>query len=245
MTPDAALAAAAALGPFCVLDPIAGPGGVDLADGPRLLADRTRAVVAVLGADVDPRVVHSLVHLGVVARVLSPAVGAALATGVLPVPATVTVQPAGSNPVPMAWDGVRGVDVPTPGDVASALAEHWLAPLVRPWTDVVAATGVSRQVLTGNVVSAVHGTCVVVASARPDLAPRAQALVDALVAAGPLADTGARRSDGSFVRRSCCLVQLLPGAGTCADCVLVHPAPAGPLPAQLRTYDLGRSGTRP
>ncbi|SDP59525.1 FhuF 2Fe-2S C-terminal domain-containing protein [Klenkia soli] len=225
----AALAAAARLGPFCAVDDDAGPCGVDLADAPGLLAARTRAVVAVLGPDAEPRVVRSLVHLGVVARVLSPAIGAALATGVLPVPTSVRLQPAGSNPVPMAWAGVRGVAVPTPDDVAGALAEHWLASLVQPFTDVVAASGVSRQVLTGNVVSAVHGTGVVVAAARPDLAAGARALVDALVAAGPLAGTGARRPDGSFVRRSCCLVQRLPGAGTCADCVLVRPA--APLPA--------------
>ena len=235
-----ALLAAARLGPFCALDDEPGPGWVDLADGQRLLAERAAAVRAVLGPAAEPRVVHSLVHLGVVARVLSPAVGAALAADVLPVPTSVHLQPVGSNPVPMAWAGVRGVDVAGPEDIAAALAEHWLGPLVQPWTDTVAGTGLSGQVLTGNVVSAVNGTCVVVAAARPDLAPRARALVDALVATGPLRGRGARRPDGSFVRRSCCLIQLLPGAGTCADCVLVDPVHVDVLPAQVRSCDLGR-----
>jgi len=222
----AALAAAGALGGFCAVDDDAGPGAVDLADGQALLTGRAAAVSAVLGPAAGGREVHSLVHLGVVARVLSPALAAALLAGVLPAPARVVLQPVGGNPVPMAWADVQGVAVRTPQDVAGALAEHWLAPLVGPWTDVVAGRSVSRRVLEGNVVSALHGTAVVLGAARPDLAGRARAVLDALLAAGPLAATGGWRPDGSFVRRSCCLLQRLPGAGACADCVLVGPLPA-------------------
>ncbi|GHE12807.1 hypothetical protein [Klenkia taihuensis] len=218
---DAALRAAAELGPFCAVDDDAGPGAVDLADGDTLLRARAAAVSAVLGSAAAAREVHSLVHLGVVARVLSPALGAALATGVLPVPASVVLQPVGSNPVPMAWAGVRAVAVRTPDDVAAGLAAHWLTPLVDPWTAAVAARSVSPRVLTGNVVSALHGTAVVVAGARPGLAARTRAVLDALLAAGPLAGTGGWRPDGGFARRSCCLLQRLPGALPCADCVLV------------------------
>lgn len=218
---DAALSAAAELGPFCAVDEDAGPGAVHLADAGTLLDARAAAVSAVLGPAAGRREVHSLVHLGVVARVLSPAVGAALATGVLPVPASVELQPVGSNPVPMAWTGVRAVAVPTPGDVAAGLAEHWLTPLVGPWTAAVAARSVSTRVLIGNVVSALHGTAVVVAGARPDLTARARAVLDALLASGPLAGTGGWRPDGGFARRSCCLLHRLPGALPCSDCVLV------------------------
>lgn len=225
-TPAQALAAAAALGPFCTVDPSAGPGAVDLADGARLLEARAGAVAGVLGPAAGLREVRSLVHLGVVARVLSPALGAALVAGVLPVPGRVVLQPVGSNPVPMTWSGVRLVEVPGPRHVAAALAEHWLAPLVGPWTDAVAARSVSRRVLTGNVVSALHGTGVVVGAARPDLAGRTRAVLDALLTDGPLAGTGGWRPDGSFARRSCCLLQRLPRAGACADCVLVGPLPA-------------------
>ncbi|SDG61660.1 (2Fe-2S)-binding protein [Klenkia brasiliensis] len=219
--PVAALAAAARLGAFCAVDEDAGPGAVDLADADRLLDARAAVVSAVLGPAAGAREVHSLVHLGVAARVLSPALGAALATGVLPVPASVVLQPAGSNPVPMAWSGVRTVAVPAPEDVAAGLAAHWLTPLVGPWTAAVAARSVSTRVLTGNVVSALHGTAVVVAGARPDLATRTRAVLDALLAAGPLAGTGGWRQGGGFARRSCCLLHRLPGALPCADCVLV------------------------
>lgn len=220
---DAVLRAAAQLGPFCAVDADAGPGAVDLADGRRLLDTRAAAVSAVLGPAAGSREVQSLVHLGVVARVLSPALGAALVTGVLPVPGTVVLQPAGSNPVPMAWSGVHGVAVGTPEDVAAALVEHWLGPLVGPWSEAVATRSVSRRVLTGNVVSALNGTAVVVGGARPDLAPHARAVLDALLARGPLSGTGGWRPDGGFVRRSCCLLHRLPGARPCADCVLVPP----------------------
>jgi hypothetical protein len=223
---ETALLAAAQLGPFCAVDADAGPGAVDLADGRRLLEARAAAVSAVLGPAAGRREVVSLVHLGVVARVLSPALAAAVATGVLPVPTGVLLQPVGGNPVPMAWSGVQAVDVPRPADVAAALARHWLLPLVAPWTEVTAAQSVSRRVLDGNVVSALHGTGVVVGAARPDLAGRARAVLDALLVTGPLAGTGGRRPDGSFVRRSCCLLQRLPGAGTCADCVLDRPLSA-------------------
>ncbi|MEI4270843.1 (2Fe-2S)-binding protein [Klenkia sp. LSe6-5] len=220
-----ALRRAAALGPFCAVDADPGPGAVDLRDGDRLLDARTAAVAAVLGPAAGRREVHSLVHLGVVARVLSPALAAALVAAVLPVPGSVLLQPVGSNPVPMTWSGVRGVDVAVPGEVAAALVEHWLVPLVGPWSDAVAARSVSRRALTGNVVSALHGTAVVVAGARPDLAAPARAVLDALLAHGPLVGTGGWRPDGSFARRSCCMLHRLPAAVPCADCVLVG-APA-------------------
>jgi ferric iron reductase protein FhuF len=54
----------------------------------------------------------------------------------------------------------------------------------------------------------------------PALVARADAVLDALLGSGPLAGTGRRREDGSFVRRSCCLFYRLPGAGTCGDCIL-------------------------
>jgi ferric iron reductase protein FhuF len=58
------------------------------------------------------------------------------------------------------------------------------------------------------------------ATAGPEVAGRADALLEALLRSGPLAGTGRRRDDGTFVRRSCCLFYRVPGAGTCGDCVL-------------------------
>lgn len=173
----------------------------------------------------EDRVVASLMHLGLVARLLSPALGTALAGGVLPVVTAedIHLQLAGGNPLPMAWRRVAGVDVDAPAAVAEQLAWHWLTPLVEPWTARVATTSrLSEQVLAGNVVSAVAGALTIAAAARPQLTDRCAAVLDALLVSGPLAGTGGRRPDGSFARHSCCLFYRLPGAGTCGDCVLTR-----------------------
>ncbi|SDY73321.1 Ferric iron reductase protein FhuF, involved in iron transport [Modestobacter sp. DSM 44400] len=225
-----ALQAGAVLSPFCALEPTPGRQWVSWAD---LLADRaaftSRAAEVTMTLSVvavpEERVVASLVHLGLVARLLAPALGAALAGGVLPVvaPDGVHVRLAGANPLPMALTDVTGVEVDSPAAVADQLARHWLTPLVAPWTTLVAATArVSGRVLAGNVTSAVAGALAVAVARRPDLTDRSVAVLDALLVTGPLAGTGGRRPGGSFVRRSCCLFYRLPGAGTCGDCVLAQ-----------------------
>lgn len=225
-----ALQAGAALGPFCTLQPSPGRQWVSWAEllaDPATFTGRLAEVRTRLTAGVVPevRVVASLVHLGLVARLLAPAIGAALAGGVLPVVAGdgVHVRLTGANPLPMALTDVTGVEVDSPAAVADQLARHWLTPLVAPWTALVASTArVSGQVLAGNVVSAVAGALTVAVAPRPDLTDRSAAVLDALLTTGPLAGTGGRRPDGSFARRSCCLFYRLPGAGTCADCVLAQ-----------------------
>jgi ferric iron reductase protein FhuF len=187
-------------------------------------AAEVRAKLSV-GAVPEERVVASLVHLGLVARLLAPALGAALVGRVLPVvaPDGVHLRLAGANPLPMALTDVTGVEVDSPAALADQLARHWLVPLVAPWTTLVAATArISPRVLVGNVVSAISGALTVAVATRPDLTDRSDAVLDALLATGPLVGTGGRRPDGSFVRRSCCLFYRLPGAGTCADCVLAR-----------------------
>ncbi|WP_139306897.1 (2Fe-2S)-binding protein [Modestobacter sp. DSM 44400] len=225
-----ALRVGAALGPFFRLHPAPGADWVSwaglLAD-PAVFTARAAEVQTALSAGVVPekRVVASLVHLGLVGRLLAPAIGAAVAGGVLPVVSAggVHLRLAGSNPLPLALTGVSAVDVGSPAAVAEELSQHWLTPLVRPWTALVAAmTGLSEKVLVGNVVSAVAGALTIAVTARPDLTHRSTAVLDALLATGPLAGTGERRCDGSFARRSCCLFYRLPGAGTCADCVLTR-----------------------
>ena len=223
----AALEAGGALSRFCALDPEPGPGWVSWAD---LLAEpdiwRARAAelhgVLSATAPTEARVVDSLVHLGLVARLLSPTIGAALTGNAVPVvdATDVRLHLRGANPLPMAWAGVGCVDASSPAHVAELLTRHWIAPLVQPWSDLVAGKhGLSPQVLVGNVVSAIAGT-LELAATRPELRARADAILDALLVIGPLTGTGTRRADRSFRRRSCCLFYRLPGAGTCADCVL-------------------------
>ncbi|MGY1623053.1 (2Fe-2S)-binding protein [Geodermatophilus sp. SYSU D00965] len=230
-----ALAAAGALGPFFAVAPEAGPGWVSwtaLVDGGPLeqrIADVRAALAAAPGApDVDRRVAASLAHLGLVARLLSPVLGAALVRGVLPVaaPEEVHLHLAGANPLPLALPAAGTVPAAGPDALAGALDRCWLVPAVQPLSAAVAAcTGLSTQVLDGNTISAVAGALRMANTAVPELAPLTAATLDAVLAEGTLAGTGARRGDGSFVRRSCCLFYRLPGAGTCGDCVLTRPGP--------------------
>jgi FhuF 2Fe-2S C-terminal domain len=165
-----------------------------------------------------------------VARLVSPPLGAALATRVLPVapPARVHLRLAGVNPMPLALQAPSAVAVAAGAELAAALHRHWLAPLVEPLTRAVqTAAPVSRQVLDGNVTSAVAAALAMAAAARPELMGAADATLDTILSVGPLAGTGRRREDGSFVRRSCCLFYRLPGAGTCADCILADRTSAG------------------
>ncbi|MDP9430632.1 MAG: (2Fe-2S)-binding protein [Actinomycetota bacterium] len=226
-----ALAAAAALGPFFRVDERPGQGWTSwaalIADG-RALGRRAAEVRTLLAAgpgrpDVEPAVVASITHLGLVARLLSPLLGAALVGGVLPVTPVeyVHVGLAGANPLPLALLPVSTAAADSPERFATALDRFWLITAVQPLTLAVrASTPVSRQVLEGNVSSAVAGALRMAATARPELARQADAVLDELLCSGPLAGAGRRRDDGSFVRRSCCLFYRLPGAGTCGDCVL-------------------------
>ncbi|WP_141137581.1 (2Fe-2S)-binding protein [Blastococcus mobilis] len=225
-----ALAAAATLGPFSAVAGVPGPGWVTwaaLVDGgplERRVVDVRAALAAGPGSpDVDLRVAASLAHLGLVARLVSPLLGAALTSGVLPVapPSGVHLRLAGRNPLPLTLPSAQAVPVADSAALAAALDRCWLAPAVLPLSAAVAVrTGLSRSVLDGNAVSAVAGALRMAAAARPELVGPAAAALDEVLFHGALAGTGRRRDDGSFVRRSCCLLYRLPSAGTCGDCIL-------------------------
>jgi FhuF 2Fe-2S C-terminal domain len=231
-TGDRALAAAGALGPFFQVDRKTWPEATtwaDLTGDTDVLSRRVAEVRAVLCAGpgapvVEPRVAASLTQLGLVARLVSPLLGAWLLTGLLPVaPAEqVYLRPSGSNPIPICFDGAVGVAVPQAGELAGELAASWLRPVIEPLADAVRRPfSLSRRVLEGNVSSAVAGALRMASAARPEVARRAEEILDVLLA-GPLAGTGRRLPDGRFVRRSCCLLYRLPGAGTCLDCILTE-----------------------
>ena len=237
-----ALTTAGTLGPFSALDESPGPGWVswaELVDRPEPFARRVDDARELLAAgpgapDVPVRAVASVVHLGLVARLVSPPLGAALVSAVLPVlPArSVHLHPVGSNPVPLAFDRPAGVPVACVAEIAASLDRHWLVPLAAPLTAAVGRWyGLSSHVLVGNTASAVAGALATIAAARPQLDPAAAVVLNALLAGGTLAGRGGRRPDGAFVRRSCCLWYRLPGAGTCGDCVLDGRAETGDRPS--------------
>jgi hypothetical protein len=232
--PDAAsraLAAAGALGPFSAVDVAPGRDWVTwsaLVCEPGPLPRRVREVRQLLmtgpgSPAVSDRVAASLVHLGLIARLVSPVLGAALLTGLMPVapPERVRLRLSGSNPLPMALTGPTVIPVDGPPALAEAFDGAWLQPIVGALTVAVHTRyRVSRKVLEGNVASAVAGALRAATDSRPDLEPGAAAVLDALLSGGSLIGRGGRRADGEFIRRSCCLLYQLPGAGFCGDCVL-------------------------
>ncbi|MGQ0846163.1 MAG: (2Fe-2S)-binding protein [Sporichthyaceae bacterium] len=235
---EEALAAAAAAGPFYVLEthipPPGGGGGppwwpfADLvATDRQLLRARISAVCGVLGERanvpperIDAKAAASLVHLGMSARLVSPPLAAAVLGGVAlhlavdrlhwrdvlgPVPLTqpnLTVTPISDDAVAIA-ESTR-----------EALAHGPVAVL----TEAVAALGVSRRVLWGNVASSFVAAASGLVRFAPDRAGVLARVVDQLFAAPPLQDQGTFAP--AFKRTGCCLYYRVPGGGYCGDCVL-------------------------
>lgn len=165
------------------------------------LPARVDAVRGALGSDV--RVAASVAQLGIAARLVAPPLGLFVHSGVW-------LAVAG-----LWWQGELGGAFPlaTSGQVVDGPDElvDWLGRLVA----ATAEFSVSRRVLWGNVASALNGAASVIGGVRPDLAPRAFAVVDELSRGH-----GVRR-DGRFRRRSCCLIYRAAGrSAVCGDCVL-------------------------
>lgn len=107
--------------------------------------------------------------------------------------------------------------------LAGALGAALLDGPVRELAAPFAAWGVSPHILRGNAASAVNGAVTMAVAARPELGPRARALAASLLDGPPLRGAAGTGPDGSFRRRSCCLIyRAAPGhAGAlCGDCVL-------------------------
>jgi Ferric iron reductase FhuF-like transporter/FhuF 2Fe-2S C-terminal domain len=207
------------------------------------------AAQAGLGADaIEPRVAASTLQLSLAARLVSPALGAAvlgspvdLRSGGLwwqevtggPVPLSVPLS-AGGNRERAIGAGNRGHDSGRDPDcgpgTAAGFWDHageWDQVLIEevlgPVTEAIARlVPVSGRVLWGNVASAVNAAARQVARQRPDLAGDAWQAAARLFASPRL--RGERNPPGpAFLRSSCCLFyRLAPGdpSATCGDCVL-------------------------
>jgi hypothetical protein len=201
----------------------------------RARAEQVRAVLARAGGltpdQIEPRVAASVVQLGLAARLIAPAFGAAVLGRRAPgfdlgqarwVPGDGSMFPL-SLPA-TALDGAETLDVPA---LAFDIEGWWLGGPVQDLVDGCAGLSVSRQVLWGNVASAVNGAAVMLIRSQPGLRARTTALAEALLATPNLA----ARSDGvpaspEFRRRSCCLIyRAAPDGrgGYCGDCVLSAP----------------------
>ncbi|RAY14091.1 iron reductase [Actinomadura craniellae] len=218
----------------------AGPGWrpfTDLFAG--ALGDRVAVVAERLGT-AETRVAASILFQGLAARLWSPALGPAVAHGLLPDldPARLYWRPVDSGPLPLRTPHPAGWITDDPDRAAAFLYENvvegLLEPLVRAVRQIV---GLAPGLLWGNAASALAGTVGSIGRERPALAGPAVSLGRALLGQGVLAGTGTgdlvEPSPGGpfFLRRSCCLYYRLPGGGKCGDCALVAPgtrrAPGG------------------
>lgn len=230
--PAAARAEAAGWGPFFAVRTHASGAAPpppwrplrELFEDPDVLGDRVARVRAYLAAangrdpaDVRTRVAASVTQMGITARLLSPALAAVILTGRAPDLAGAWWQPELGGAFPLSLTGGS-----TPGGIAAILDGP-----VRQLVDATRAFSVPDRVLWGNTASAVNGAATMIGQARPDLAAPAHDLAVRVLAEPPLRHTGDHR-DGTFRRRSCCLIyQAAPPAAPrslCGDCVLTPPA---------------------
>ncbi|MFI5520961.1 hypothetical protein [Streptomyces platensis] len=246
----------AALGPFCAFETHAEvseltPPWRKLSElteaGNGALRERVASVRASLAANygrpseaVEYRVAASVAHLGLVARVISPALGLATLHGLPSRPLTLDDLRWGSAlggafrlslpreaVTPAAADGVRqGSGAGRGTRPASALADDLLAGPVHDLVAAFAAFSVSRHILWGNVASAVNGAATGIAAAAPSLARPARATALTFLQHPHLRNTHTLAPHNArFARRSCCLLyRAAPDAAgaLCGDCVLSH-----------------------
>ena len=178
----------------------------DLLDGSPALAHRyeqTRIALAAGGATVPLRAAASIGHLGLVARLLCPTIGAALLGFRLRLESIWWQPTLGVMPLAGSLEGLGD------RDPVRDLLDGPVATLTR-YTE---GFSLSRKILLGNVDSAVNGAAVAIGAVREDLR---QAAYGAARAAGVEAGTG-------LGRNSCCLIYQLSAPGSpsyCGDCVL-------------------------
>ena len=207
----------------------------ELTGSVRVLRDRIAAVRSALGAaagcgpqEVEFRIAASVTLLGIAARLISPPLGLAVMSGALLRVAPARWQPALGGAFPLSLPVGSALRPGTGRDDEDALAarlrEDVVDGPVRAVTEMVAAMSVPAVVLWGNVASAVNGAASMIATARPGLAARAQAVSAAVLRRPPLAGAYAGAPVTGFRRRSCCLIYRVSSASApafCGDCILL------------------------
>jgi ferric iron reductase protein FhuF len=214
----------------------------ELVENPDVLMDRVAAVrsrLATAGGQapdsVELRVAASVAHLGLVARLVSPALAVAVTSDeLLEVDLGSTRWQrvlGGAFPLSVQRDAdadASGQDA-SPEHMAWLLARRVLEGPVRDLLEVTRALSVSPQVLWGNVASALNGAASMITASQPAWTNRARVITSLLLDQPPLRDTASASADGRFRRRSCCLIyRAAPNAAgvVCGDCVLSNdPSP--------------------
>lgn len=191
--------------------------------------DRTRATIAATAgcesARIPLRMAASSYHLGVVARLISPMVGAAICYQKVPLLTAESIrwQPTDHHYPRFGAPQLRYADGQSADQAAEAISESVIDSVLRPLHDMIrSVTALSPKVMWGNVISAANGAVTVLALSRPQFERRGRALVRALADTEYLVHTASFEHD-KFVRRSCCLFYTGPYRSLCGDCVLAPP----------------------
>lgn len=175
-------------------------------------------------SQVELRVAASVAQLGIAARLISPALGAA----VLGIPVHIDLGqarwvPAVGGPFRLSLAVPATPDRPPhPASIteASRPLHELLAGPVRALVGMTAPM-VSRRVLWGNAGSAINGAAVMISTIRPPLRRRAIRIAAAALRFPELADSYRGQPTTSFQRNSCCLIYRIPGNPQyCGDCIL-------------------------
>jgi FhuF 2Fe-2S C-terminal domain len=243
----AALAQASGVGPYFTIGPLTSaapwrPMSLLVSD-PAVLTERVGHARGALarGAgisvkQVEARVAASVTFLGLTSQLVSPQLGAAVIAGVIPRLAVDDLWwlPAEAGPWPLAARPAGGTAVGrlTTGrqlDEAAAMLSEQIAAVTGPLAASFATVfRLSRQVLRGNVASALAGAAGVLAGAVPQQSDAVARLAGRILGLSPLRGTGEllrpdhRQPGVVFVRRSCCLYYRMPGGQICGDCVLTR-----------------------
>jgi len=224
------LARIAELGEYFALPSIAGGPEISALLHDRAavveLVDRTRSAIAA-SRNCDPgsipvRMAASSFQLGVVARLLSPVVGAAVALGEVPLltPGSVRWQPTQDHVPRFGTSELEWAPASTPRRAAELISASLLSTVFAPLNDTLrSALSLSTHITRGNAISAANGAVTVMSLSRRELEVPGRALVTALLDTEHLVRTG-DFVHGMFVRRSCCLYYQAPQSGFCQDCLL-------------------------
>ncbi|WP_406503626.1 (2Fe-2S)-binding protein [Streptomyces sp. NBC_00212] len=170
---------------------------------------------------VEVRVAASVTHLGLTARLLSPALAAfvlherLLTFGL----SDAHWQPVLGGPIPLSVPSTAVSAGPVPPEALATFLDGpigELATAMRPFS-------LSPHILRGNIASALNGAATMIATAAPELAERTRTTLTLLLDSPALRDSATTTANGAFRRRSCCLIyRAAPGhkGSLCGDCVL-------------------------
>ncbi|MBR7837413.1 (2Fe-2S)-binding protein [Actinospica durhamensis] len=231
----------AALGPFFAADthdaggaPCAAEAAwrpmAELLDDPDVPAARVEAVRGYLAAAgglapeaIPVRVAASVMHLGLVARTLSPLFALAVMGRRL---GPVSLRDLWWQPTLGSMFALSIPDGPGGGHREEHVEDDLIPPSALELCAMTAPFGLSPRILRGNIASALAGARTALATAEPSLAQRARDELERWLARPLLADMWRITVEGRFQRRSCCLIyQAAPDrrGPVCGDCVLLRP----------------------